>query len=129
MWPTGRRDQRSTRGVRSRCPNGPKTALHSFCEARGDLSQTSPGKDAMFTSDSGARNRSAAYHFLKCFRVACTLHCYFRGRSFKLVEVFAGELDGSCAEVFFQSMKFGCARNRNDPRLLREQPSESDLCG
>ena len=39
------------------------------------------------------------------------------------------ELHGSRAEVFFQMAEFGGARNRHDPRLLREEPAERELCG
>src|SRR6266403_225353 len=31
------------------------------------------------------------------------------------------------SKVFFKAMQLGCARNRNDPRLLGKQPSKREL--
>ena len=38
-----------------------------------------------------------------------------------------GEIDIYRADVLLQSLDLATARNRNDPRLLSEQPSERDL--
>ena len=42
-------------------------------------------------------------------------------------QVVRGQLDGGGAEVLLQAMQLRRARDRHDPRLLREQPRERDL--
>ena len=53
------------------------------------------------------------------------------GGFFESAHIFRGEFDGCTAEIFFEPRELGCAWNRHDPRLLCEQPCESDLrrCG
>ncbi len=46
---------------------------------------------------------------------------------FKSTYIFCRELDGCASEIFFQPRELGRSRDRNDPRLLGEQPCESDL--
>jgi hypothetical protein len=41
-----------------------------------------------------------------------------RGGTFDGTEIFRGKVDVRRFEVFFKAMQLGCARNRNDPRLL-----------
>src|SRR5580700_4526607 len=50
-----------------------------------------------------------------------------RGGTFDGTEIFRGKVDVRRSEVFFQAMQLGCARNRNDPRLLGKQPSKCEL--
>src|SRR5208283_498854 len=43
------------------------------------------------------------------------------------MKIVGRQFDCNCSDVLFQARKFCSARDGNDPRLLREQPSESDL--
>ncbi|SRR6266550_2489028 len=43
------------------------------------------------------------------------------------MEIFSCKVDVRRSEVFFKAMQLGCARNRNDPRLLGKQPGKHEL--
>jgi len=43
------------------------------------------------------------------------------------MEIFSCKVDVRRSEVFFKAMQLGCARNRNDPRLLGKQPGKREL--
>src|SRR5882762_6805246 len=55
------------------------------------------------------------------------LHLDFRCLRIDLAELLAREFDFCCAQVLFQAMHLPRAGDRDDPGLLREQPSERDL--
>ena len=46
-----------------------------------------------------------------------------------LIKILRHQLERSGADVLLQSMYLRRSWNRNDPRLLREQPGQCDLCG
>jgi hypothetical protein len=46
-----------------------------------------------------------------------------------LAQVLGRQLDVDGADVLLQAMTLGRARDRDDPRLLSEQPRERDLGG
>src|SRR5580700_4238793 len=50
-----------------------------------------------------------------------------RGGTFDGTEIFRCKFEIRRSEVFFKAMQLGCARNRNDPRLLGKQPSKCEL--
>src|ERR1700681_5119851 len=80
-------------------------------------------------SKKASGRRSAARQRLKPFRIPSPFDPDVRGGAFDVTEIFGRKFDVCGSEVFFQAMQLGCARNRNDPRLLRKQPGESDLSG
>ncbi len=43
------------------------------------------------------------------------------------MEVVGSQFDCDCSKVLVQTLQLARARDRNDPRLLSEQPSERDL--
>src|SRR5262245_6622399 len=45
-----------------------------------------------------------------------------------LPQIVFGEMDLDRADVLLQSLDLATTRNRNDPRLLRQEPGERDLC-
>src|SRR5690349_14397353 len=45
-----------------------------------------------------------------------------------LPQIAFGEIDMDRADVLLQALDLAAARNRNNPRLLSEQPGERDLC-
>src|SRR5262245_2379229 len=52
-----------------------------------------------------------------------------RGGGFDVAQVRGGQLDRGRAEVLLEPRDLRRARDRDDPRLLREQPRERDLRG
>src|SRR6266404_2387520 len=73
--------------------------------------------------------RSAARQRLKPFRIPSPLDPDVRGGTFDVTEIFGRKFNVSGSEVFFKAMYLSGARDRNDPRLLREQPRKRDLSG
>ena len=71
--------------------------------------------------------RSATGHLLQVLGVPGPLHRDLRGRGLDLAEVVGRELDVGRPEVLVQAMQLRGARDRDDPRLLGEQPGERDL--
>jgi hypothetical protein len=67
--------------------------------------------------------------------VTCSTHCGYRAPATLMVEegtfdgmeIFSCKVDFRRSEVFFKAMQLGCARNRNDPRLLGKQPGKHEL--
>ena len=55
------------------------------------------------------------------------MHRDLRGGALDLAEVVGRQFDGSRPDVLLQAMQLRGARDRNDPRLLGEQPGERDL--
>src|SRR5262249_25519544 len=77
--------------------------------------------------DFSACPASATHHSLQLFRIPGALHWDLCGGSFHLAEIVGREFHVHRYEVFFQSMQFGRARDRHDPRLLCQQPRECNL--
>src|SRR5439155_17872573 len=71
---------------------------------------------------------SAVDHSLHRLRVPRTLHRDRRCSILDFTEVAGRQLDRRCADVLFQPLDLPSARDRNDPRLLRQQPRQRDLC-
>jgi hypothetical protein len=69
----------------------------------------------------------ATGHLLQMFGVASPLHRDPGSGALDLTEVVGREFDGGRPEVLVQAMQLRGARNRNDPRLLGEEPRERDL--
>ena len=59
------------------------------------------------------------------YRAPCTAIA----RVFDLAEVVRREFDVAAREVLLEPVELRRARDRHDPRLLREQPREGDLAG
>src|ERR1700722_1799081 len=57
----------------------------------------------------------------------CLLNPFRIPSPFDGTEVFRCKFDVRRSEVFVKAMQLGCARNRNDPRLLGKQPSKREL--
>src|ERR1039458_1045491 len=72
-------------------------------------------------------NHSTSDQFLKVFRIARALQRDLVGGGVDFTEVVWCEFDGNCSEVFEQARQLRCARNGNNPWLLRQQPGERDL--
>src|SRR6266403_3921607 len=72
-------------------------------------------------------SRLATDHFLQTFRVPSPLQRNLRDGALDFAEIFRREFYGSCADIFFQARQLGRARDRNNPRLLSQQPSQRDL--
>src|SRR5262249_13534700 len=70
---------------------------------------------------------SAPGHLLDVLRVPCPLHCYLGGGSFDLTKIVGVKFDRDRSYVFVEAMQFGRTRDRNNPRLLRQQPGERNL--
>jgi hypothetical protein len=71
--------------------------------------------------------RSKTGHSLKVFGIPITLHRDFRGRHIDFAQVVRCEFDCGRADVLIKTRQFGCSRDRNNPRLLRQQPGQRDL--
>src|SRR5947209_11826819 len=72
---------------------------------------------------------SAVGQSLKVFGITVSLQRDLRGRRFDLTEVIWRKLNFSRPDVLLKPVQLRGARNRHDPRLLCEQPSERDLSG
>src|SRR6266436_774721 len=75
-----------------------------------------------------ASSRSPTTHSQHAFRITITLHCDFRGRTVDFAQVVWREFDCERAIVLVEARQLGRARDRNNPRLLRKQPRQRDLC-
>src|SRR4051812_1060685 len=62
------------------------------------------------------------------FRVTRALRMKLRSTLVDLGEIFGRKLQCRAAQVLVEALELGRAGDRNDPRLLREQPGERDLC-
>jgi hypothetical protein len=71
--------------------------------------------------------RSAASQLLQLFGVARPLHRDLRSGGIDLAEIVGRKLDGRRSDVFLEPVKLRGARDRNDPRVLGEQPGERNL--
>ena len=60
-------------------------------------------------------------------RIPITLHRDLRGRTVHFAQVVGCEFDFERSNVLVEARQLGRARDRNNPRPLREQPSERDL--
>ncbi len=60
-------------------------------------------------------------------RVTVALHVDMCQRCLDLTKVVSAQLDIDGADVLLQARQLGGARNRHDPRLLRQQPRQCDL--
>ena len=66
-------------------------------------------------------------HRLKMRRIPVALHRDIGDGRRDLAQVFLGQRDVGRADVLFEAAELGCAGDRDDPRLLRQQPGERDL--
>ena len=64
---------------------------------------------------------------LERLRITGTLNRTLPGRALDLAQIIFREIETGCADVFFETMQLRRARNRNDPRPLREQPRQRNL--
>ena len=69
----------------------------------------------------------AAYPCREVRRVTIPLHGDLGEGAVDLAEIVGGQFDRRRAEVLFEPMQLRGSGDRNDPRLLRQQPSERDL--
>ena len=72
---------------------------------------------------------SAVYQFHMLFRKSSALHRDLGSCALYFTEVVGGNFDVKCSEVLVQVLKLRRPRDRNDPRLLGEQPGERYLNG
>ena len=70
---------------------------------------------------------SAVDHPLLGLRVAGALRGDLRRAGLDLLQVVVGELDVGCGDVLLEAVQLRRAGDRDDPRLLREDPRERDL--
>src|SRR5271170_5077350 len=80
--------------------------------------------------DSVPRTRvrpSAAGQLHEFLRVPFAPHLECSGDGVYFLDVLGAELEGKRSQVVFEPFPFSRARDRNDPRFLRQQPSERDL--
>ena len=68
-------------------------------------------------------------HFFQGLGVALAFHFYFGRCGFDFAQILGGELDVRRTVVFIQARELGGAGDGHDPRLLRQDPGESDLRG
>jgi hypothetical protein len=61
------------------------------------------------------------------FGIASPVHRDLGSGGFDAPEVFGGQFHGHRPEVLVQAVELRGARNRDDPRLLGEEPRERDL--
>ena len=73
--------------------------------------------------------RSATGHCLKSFGIPSTLHRNLCSRTIDLSEIIGRQLDFNGADILLQPMQLRGARDRNNPRLLREKPGQRNLSG
>ena len=72
---------------------------------------------------------STVCHREYCRRETVSLYGELRRRRLDLTEVIRRQRDFERANTLFQTVQIGRAGNRDDPRLLREEPGERDLRG
>ena len=77
--------------------------------------------------NSSTESHSPSGRLLSPLRIASPFDPDVRGGTFDGTEVFKCKVDVRRSEVFFKAMQFGCAWNRNDPRLLGKQPGKLEL--
>src|SRR5438128_2133709 len=92
------------------------------------------GRGALFraccpsTPNPGFRRAcSATRPLLDVLRITCALYLDLRRGAVDRAELVGRQLDVGCSEVLLEAVQLRGARNRHDPRLLREQPRERDL--
>src|ERR1039457_7155061 len=73
--------------------------------------------------------RSASDQFLEVFGVSSTLYRDLRSGALDFTEVFGREVKLGGSEVLLEALQLPGPRDRNDPRLLGEQPGERDPGG
>src|SRR6185437_6600438 len=66
-------------------------------------------------------------HALHGFGIALALYMDFRCGGIDLAQIIGSKFDVRSAEVLLEAMDFGCAGDRDDPRLLSENPRKRDL--
>src|SRR4051812_25346027 len=62
-------------------------------------------------------------------RVAITLHGDLRGCSVDVPKIVGRKLDRCRSDILVEAVEFGSAGDRDDLRLLGQQPGERDLRG
>jgi hypothetical protein len=70
---------------------------------------------------------SAVDHLLHRLGIALALHLHAAGGVVELGQVVRAELDLGGTEVLLETFEPAGAGDRDDPRLLREQPGQGDL--
>jgi len=73
--------------------------------------------------------RSAFAHLFYVFGVPAALHRDLCSGAIDRMDIFRRKLDGNCPNVLSQALQLPCARDRHDPRFLRKQPGQGNLCG
>lgn len=66
-------------------------------------------------------------HLLQLLGVSGPLHRNLGSGLINVAEVVRSQFDGHCPKVFVQPVQLCSPRNRDNPRLLGEQPCESNL--
>src|SRR5580765_3444745 len=72
--------------------------------------------------------RSAAGHLLELLRISRAEHRNLCGGAIDLAEIVGSQLESRRAGVLLEPLLLCGARNGHNPRLLRQQPGERDLC-
>src|SRR6266542_4941022 len=72
-------------------------------------------------------HQSAPRPLLELLRIAGALHLDLRRSGVDGADVVGRQLDVRCAEVLLEPIQLRRPGDRNEPRLLRQQPRESDL--
>src|SRR5882762_6631579 len=105
----------------------PRVAEHDF------MSSSREDRPEFATHQPGSQNANSHVvplsvdQFLQFFRVPFPLHGDLRRRVVDLAEIVGRKFDGTASDVLFQTMQLRRTRDRDDPRLLREQPGKCDL--
>src|SRR4051812_9356764 len=93
-------------------PETPSAAIAATIRERAFMSWLSP---------------SPAHQPLVSLGIPSSLHLDGRRGGFDGPDVFGCKLDVRRSEIFFEAIQLRRARDRDDPRLLRQQPGERDL--
>src|SRR5437588_6414813 len=72
---------------------------------------------------------SAPDHSLQVFGVSRPVHRDRSGGAIDLTQIFGGQSALRRGDVLLEPMQLRGARDRYNPRLLRQQPRQRDLCG
>jgi hypothetical protein len=85
--------------------------------------------DIIRYGDQGLRSaaQSATNHRLELRGIAVARDLDRSSCAFDLGKIGSGQLDCGCADILLQAMVLRSARDRDDPRTLRQQPGERKL--
>jgi hypothetical protein len=96
-------------------------------DALSEIRCSAPDYNSCLVGAYTPRGASAAHHLLQLFGVSRALHGDFGGRGLDVAEIIGRKLDGCRFDVFLEPVKFRGAGDRNDPRLLGDEPRKRDL--